>query len=87
MARQDSTPHRVALYARISTKNNGQNPLTQLMPLRDYAKARGFDHRFGNEGILAGRNGFLRVSLSIRSTSDAGVGRVVNGAFFGFGRA
>ena len=38
--------------------------------------------------ILAGRNGFLRVSLSIRSrSSDAGVGRVVNGAFFGFGRA
>ena len=43
MARQDSTPHRVALYRRVSTKNNGQNPLTQLMPLRDYAKARGFE--------------------------------------------
>ena len=38
--------------------------------------------------ILAGRNGFLRVSLSIRSrSSDAVVWRVVNGAFFGFGRA
>ena len=31
--------------------------------------------------ILAGRNGFLRVSLSIRA-SDAVVWRVVNGAFF-----
>ena len=46
------------------------------------------DHRFGNEVILAGRNGFLRVSLSIRSrSSDAVVWMVVNGAFFGFGRA
>ena len=34
--------------------------------------------------ILAGRNGFLRVSLSIRSrSSDAVVWMVVNGAFLG----
>ena len=33
--------------------------------------------------ILAGRNDFLRVSLSIRSrSSDAVVWMVVNGAFF-----
>ena len=31
---------RIALYARISTKNNGQDPETQLMALRDYAQAR-----------------------------------------------
>ncbi len=30
----------IALYARVSTKNNGQDPETQLMALRDYAKAR-----------------------------------------------
>jgi len=29
-----------ALYARISTRNNGQDPETQLMALRDYAQAR-----------------------------------------------
>ena len=34
---------RVALYARVSTKNNGQNPETQLVALREYAKNRGFD--------------------------------------------
>ena len=39
MANRNSTL-RVALYARISTKNNGQDPETQLMALRDYAKAR-----------------------------------------------
>ncbi|MCZ6876721.1 MAG: recombinase family protein [Acidobacteria bacterium] len=31
---------RVALYARVSTKNNGQDPETQLLALRDYSKAR-----------------------------------------------
>jgi len=33
---------RVALYARVSTKNNGQNPETQLVALREYASNRGF---------------------------------------------
>ncbi len=39
MANRNSTL-RVALYARVSTKNNGQDPETQLMALRDYAQAR-----------------------------------------------
>src|SRR5436190_21795974 len=30
----------VAVYARISTKNGGQNPETQLLPLREYARRR-----------------------------------------------
>ena len=34
---------RVALYARVSTKNNVQNPETQLVALREYASNRGFD--------------------------------------------
>jgi len=43
MSNHNSTPPRVALYCRVSTKNNGQNPETQLMALRDYAQARGFE--------------------------------------------
>ncbi len=39
MANRNSTL-RVALYARVLTKNNGQDPETQLMALREYAKAR-----------------------------------------------
>jgi len=42
MTTQKHTPQ-VALYARVSTKNNGQDPETQLMALREYAKARGFE--------------------------------------------
>ncbi|MBI2859186.1 MAG: recombinase family protein [Chloroflexi bacterium] len=33
---------RVALYARVSTSDKDQNPETQLMPLRDFAKAMGW---------------------------------------------
>jgi len=42
MANHNSTP-RLGLYARVSTKNNGQDPETQLIALREYAKARGFE--------------------------------------------
>ena len=34
---------KIALYARISTAHNGQDPETQLLPLREYAKARSFE--------------------------------------------
>lgn len=32
---------KVALYARVSTTNHGQNPETQLIPLREHARQRG----------------------------------------------
>ena len=35
-------PKRVALYARVSTLDKGQDPETQLRPLREYAQRRGF---------------------------------------------
>jgi DNA invertase Pin-like site-specific DNA recombinase len=40
---RNKSSSRVALYARVSTKNNGQDPRTQLLPLREYARARGFE--------------------------------------------
>ncbi len=40
MATPNHTPARVAIYARVSTKNNGQDPETQLLALRKYAQAR-----------------------------------------------
>ena len=45
MADRNSTLHptRVAIYARVSTKGHNQDPETQLIALREYAKARGFD--------------------------------------------
>ena len=35
-------PKRVALYARVSTKDKGQNPETQLQPMREQLGRRGF---------------------------------------------
>src|SRR5262249_53491593 len=35
------TMKNAVLYARVSTRNNGQNPETQLLPLREYAQNRG----------------------------------------------
>ena len=34
---------RVALYARVSTSDKNQDPETQLMALRDYCSAQGWD--------------------------------------------
>jgi DNA invertase Pin-like site-specific DNA recombinase len=42
MHEHKGTGKRVALYARVSTKNNGQDPESQLMALRDYSHHRGF---------------------------------------------
>lgn len=39
----NSNPKRVALYARVSTAEKGQDPETQLRQLRDYATYRHFD--------------------------------------------
>ena len=49
---------RVALYARVSTKNHAQDPETQLMALREYAKARGLEvfGEYVDVGISGGKD-------------------------------
>lgn len=42
MKNQINQTKRVALYARVSTLDKGQDPETQLRPLREYADRRGF---------------------------------------------
>ena len=42
MAHQPDKNLRAGLYARVSTEDRGQDPETQLRPLREYAKRRGF---------------------------------------------
>ena len=43
MKNQANTTKRVALYARVSTLDKGQDPETQLVQLRGYAQARNFE--------------------------------------------
>ena len=42
MAQPTTKMLRAGLYARVSTEDRGQNPETQLRPLREYAERRGF---------------------------------------------
>ncbi len=62
---------RVALYARVSTKNHGQDPETQLLALREYARARGFEifSEFVDVGISRSKDS--RPALN-RLMDDAG---------------
>jgi DNA invertase Pin-like site-specific DNA recombinase len=46
---------RVALYARVSTKDKGQDPETQLIPLRDFARAK--QHQVVGEYVDVGWSG------------------------------
>jgi DNA invertase Pin-like site-specific DNA recombinase len=39
----ENTVKRAAVYARVSTKFNGQNPETQLIALREYVRSRGWE--------------------------------------------
>jgi DNA invertase Pin-like site-specific DNA recombinase len=69
---------RIALYARCSTRNKDQNPETQLLPLRDYAKHRGFeiqgeyvDHGFS--GAKDKRPALDRLMAAVRKRHVDGV--------------
>lgn len=48
---------RVALYARVSTLNHGQDPEVQLRELRDYCERRGFEiaNEYVDKGISGSR--------------------------------
>src|SRR5262245_17883015 len=49
---------RAAIYARVSTRNNGQNPETQLLALREYVRNHGWDlsHEYIDNGISGSKD-------------------------------
>jgi len=55
MANGNSTPLRVAVYARVSTIGNGQSPEMQLREIREYCHRRGW--RISNEYVDLGISG------------------------------
>jgi DNA invertase Pin-like site-specific DNA recombinase len=55
MADANSTPLRVAVYARVSTIGNGQSPEMQLRELREYCQRRGWT--VASEFVDAGISG------------------------------
>ena len=61
---------RVALYARVSTRDKDQDPEVQLAPMRDYAAARGWDCAVyidvASAADLAGRSAWARLLTDTR---------------------
>ena len=53
MAEANSTPLRVAIYARVSTSNHGQDVGMQMRELREYCERRGWEiaGEYIDEGI------------------------------------
>ena len=64
-ARNDAGSRRVALYARVSTRDKDQDPELQLEPMREYVLARGWQaHEYVDTaaaGDLAHRKGWARL--------------------------
>ena len=54
----EQTIKRVGLYARVSTKNHGQTPETQLVALREYVANRKFEvvHEYVDTGFSGALN-------------------------------
>lgn len=44
---------KVALYARVSTNDRDQDPMTQLLVLRDFVRAQGWDVQEYVDGAAA----------------------------------
>jgi DNA invertase Pin-like site-specific DNA recombinase len=66
----ESTVQRVALYARVSTRDKDQEPELQLQPMRDYAIARGWavteyiDHAAAAD--MRGRKAWAQLLVDVR---------------------
>ena len=57
---------RTALYARISTANNGQSPEMQLRELREYCERRGWTVAGEYVDTICGAKDRRPVSVSVR---------------------
>ncbi len=55
LASQDRKSFRAAIYARVSTANNGQDPTMQARELREYCERRGW--KVGGEYVDEGFSG------------------------------
>jgi DNA invertase Pin-like site-specific DNA recombinase len=69
-ARGGNRPTRVAIYARVSTRDRDQDPALQLHPMREYTVARGWeateyvDH--ASAADMAGRADWARLLVDVR---------------------
>lgn len=63
-------PIRVALYARVSTRDKDQDPEVQLAPMRDYVATRGWEGSsyidFASAADMGGRTAWARLTADAR---------------------
>jgi DNA invertase Pin-like site-specific DNA recombinase len=84
----DPAPRIVALYARVSTDDQGQNPLVQLGPMRAYAAARGWDVvEFLDEGWSGAKDSRPRLDAMFAAVEAGEVSAVLVWRFDRFARS
>src|SRR5215472_2452354 len=64
--------HRSAIYARVSTKDKGQDPENQLSQLREFAQAQGWriTHEYVDHGRTSDHTQFKRLFTTRRGGSS-----------------
>lgn len=80
---------RAALYARVSTKNKDQNPETQLIQLREYARIRGYDvvSEYVDIGISGAKSSRPELNRLMQDARRRKIDAVVVWKFDRFGRS
>jgi len=80
---------KVAIYARVSTKNGNQNPELQLTELRDYARARGWEvaGEFVDVGVSGAKDSRPQLDAMMKLAKARKVDAVVVWKLDRFGRS
>src|SRR5262247_692709 len=83
------TMKNAVLYARVSTKNNGQDPETQLLPLREYAKNRGLTvvEEFVDHGVSGAKERRPRLDALMKAAKKGQFDAVIVWKFDRFARS
>jgi DNA invertase Pin-like site-specific DNA recombinase len=80
---------KVAIYARVSTKNGNQNPELQLTELRDYARARGWQvlGEFVDVGVSGAKDSRPQLDAMMKLAKARKIDAVVVWKLDRFGRS
>src|SRR5262245_23318666 len=83
------TMKRAAIYARVSTKNNGQNPETQLTALRDFVHNRGWTltGEYVDHGVSGAKDRRPQLDLLMKDVRTRRIDVVVVARFDRFARS
>ena len=85
----DEKSLRVALYARVSTRDKGQNPELQLSELRDYARARRWQAigEFVDVGVSGSKDSRPQLDAMMRLAKSRKLDVIAVWKFDRFGRS